>query len=206
MSAIIEAPKPSAPGEAPARRGTTGTALGNAELSVHALAQVREEVHLVLAPHSGQADLQRLAAAYGLGERVRVAAGSSGHAYTEFVLGDSTVAVVNQQPERRTLGELVEAVSPGTGAVPAPASNDGVLSGERVVVLTNYPTHYRVPLFELMSHELAAAGADFSVLFLASGAASRPWLTRSAIHFDHAFVPSIRVRRWRRGPLVPSSL
>ena len=74
------------------------------------------------------------------------------------------------------------------------------------MILTNYPAHYRLPLFDRMSARLSKADAHLHVMFLADETKSRPWLTSSQMTFDHETVPSLQVPAVDRGPLVPVRL
>ena len=70
------------------------------------------------------------------------------------------------------------------------------------MILTNYPTHYRIPLFERLSGRLADVGARLHVVFQAAETKSRPWLTSSRTTFDHLTLPSVHVPAVDRAPLI----
>lgn len=176
--------------------------LSPSELCLHALAQVPARVHLSL-PESAEApQLLQIAASYGVRERVRVESGSTEPC---FVASDGA-ATPSLDHRVMTLGEIVEALAPGEGVRAAPNAGDSMLSGHRVVILTNYPAHYRLPLFTLMSERLVSVGAELHVLFLATQARARPWLAGGDLEFQHEFLSSARLPVGPRGMLVPTRL
>jgi glycosyltransferase involved in cell wall biosynthesis len=64
-------------------------------------------------------------------------------------------------------------------------------SPPKVVLVTNIPTPYRIPLFNELNRQLAERGLAFEVLFAASGYARRKWSTNLAeCHFVHSFLPA----------------
>lgn len=63
-----------------------------------------------------------------------------------------------------------------------------------VVVVTNLPTPYRIPLFKALSKRLTAKGWRFTVLFLVRGYARRKWeVDERTLTFDHEFVQGRQV-------------
>jgi hypothetical protein len=184
---------------APTRPRLDGSVSSIPELAVHALAQLPEAVRLELGPTPGRAMLDMTARAYGIGDRVAFEH-ELGADSVRFVTSDGPIDAATLLPA--TLGELVERIGSGAPNL-VDDSLDSVLSGHRVVILTNYPAHYRLPLFEQMSIRLSKVGAHLHVMFLAAQATSRPWLTGSQINFDHETVPSLQVPAVDRGPLVP---
>jgi glycosyltransferase involved in cell wall biosynthesis len=106
-----------------------------------------------------------------------------------------------------TFAELVEGLyGADDGAAPARRA-DGLLAGQRIVVVVNIPTHYRVPLFGGVAARLAERGADFRVIFLGEPYARRSWMVTDRPAFDHATVRSLGVplsREWH--PFVPARL
>lgn len=52
---------------------------------------------------------------------------------------------------------------------------DSSVSRRLVVLVTNIPTPYRIPLFNTIQQQLAAAGHEFHVVFAATGYARRRW-------------------------------
>jgi glycosyltransferase involved in cell wall biosynthesis len=188
-------------------RGPAAAQMSTPELCLHALAQARDEIELELHATSGAAvDLRMVADAYGLTRRLHFVESTRSGRRCQFADGGSTFRVFGSGALNTSLGELVERLSPGVGGSPISAASDGLLSGQRIVLLTNYPTHYRLSLFEIMARELEAAGARFRVMFLASDARSRPWLTGSELRFDHEFLATVRLPIRHRAPLVPVNL
>lgn len=172
------------------------------ELATHALAQLPEAVRLELGPSPDRAMLDMTARAYGIGDRLAFDH-ELGADSVRFLTSDGPIDAAALLPA--TLGELVERIGSGSPSV-VDDSADSILAGHRVVILTNYPAHYRLPLFEQMSARLSKAGAHLHVIFLAAEAKSRPWLTGSQISFDHDTVPSLQVPVVERGPLIPVRL
>ena len=74
------------------------------------------------------------------------------------------------------------------------------------MLVTNYPAHYRLPLFTLMSDRLRSVGATLTVVFLARDASSRPWLVGDDIAFHHEFLSSTTLPLGSRGTLIPHRL
>jgi hypothetical protein len=181
--------------------------MGAPEFCVHALAQMRDDVELKLpAKSTVGVDLGAIVRAYGLDGRVHFPQSTNSDDRCRFVRGDTALTSLDPGPPRLTLGALVESVSAGVGGDANLVGSDELLADHRIVVLTNYPTHYRLPLFELMSRKVETAGARLRVLFLAADARSRPWLTGSEMRFEHDFLPSVRLPLRRRPPLVPVGL
>jgi glycosyltransferase involved in cell wall biosynthesis len=206
MSTLLEPPRSTGTLPGPVRERAGPSCMSAPELCVHALAQARDEIELELpAQATAGVDLGMIVTAYGLHGRVRFEE-STNDGHCRFAIGNTTLGMLHPGSPRLTLGALVESISAGMGGTQIPAASDELLAGHRIVVLTNYPTHYRLPLFELMAGELEAAGARFRVLFLAPDARSRPWLTGSEIRFDHEFVPSLRLPLRHRHPLLPVDL
>ena len=164
------------------------------------------------------AQLKALAAAYGIAGRVSSSPGSTarrpGRAYIPpgttrrplpsapaprvrrpLILDDGSqpgeappgARVVRSMAE--LLGELSAADDP-----PAPrCANGGFLDGQRVAIVTNYPTHYRVPLFNSMAARLSKAGASMRVLFTDAHRQRRQWMRPEAIAFEHEMLRSARL-------------
>jgi glycosyltransferase involved in cell wall biosynthesis len=185
----------------------TVSRMNGPEFCLHALPQARDEIELELpAASASGVDLGLVAKAYGVDDRVRFVEPTSNDGQCRFAVGGTTLEIVGPGRPHISLGELLERLSPGEGGDPTSAASDGLLSGHRIALVTNYPTHYRLPLFELMARELEAAAAHFRVLFLARDARSRPWLAGSEVPFDHEFLASVRVPIRHRAPLVPLDL
>lgn len=61
----------------------------------------------------------------------------------------------------------------------------------KVLIVTNIPTPYRVPLFNEVATQLAAAGYDLKVAFAAAGYSRRQWqIDMSSCRFAHEFLHS----------------
>ena len=133
------------------------------ELAVHALAQLPETVRLELGPTPDRAMLDLTARGYAIRGRVAFDRGH-GTDSVRFITADGLIDAAALLPA--TLGELVERIGSGVPSTIGDSS-DSVLSGHRVVILTNYPAHYRLPLFDRMSARLSKAGAHLHVMFLA---------------------------------------
>jgi glycosyltransferase involved in cell wall biosynthesis len=141
--------------------------------------------------------LEMTACAYAVGDRVLFDEESGGS--VRFLTETGVIDAATLQPV--LLGELVERIGGGS-ANAVDASGDTALSGHAVVILTNYPTHYRLPLFERLSARLADVGARLHVVFQAVEAKSRPWLTNSRMTFDHLTLPSVHLPAVDRAPLI----
>jgi glycosyltransferase involved in cell wall biosynthesis len=143
--------------------------------------------------------LERIALAYGIRDRLAFDDRLAAH-FARLTSDAESFDVASLLPA--TLGELVEKVG-GNSRNVADDSSDSLLSGHRVAIVTNYPAHYRLPLFEGMSTRLSNAGARFHVMYLGAEAKSRPWLAGSRMRFDHETIRSLRVPVAQRGPMVP---
>jgi glycosyltransferase involved in cell wall biosynthesis len=176
------------------------------ELAVHALAQAPPAVRLELEHSALDAELVQLAEAYGVSSRLTFAS-APGDATPRFSTPHAAIDVDSTQAP--TIGALVESLSAGCESTleMAEGPDDAILSRQRVVIVTNYPAHYRLPLFQGMARRLAAVGAELHVMFLSRAEDARPWLAkRSELDFDHEFLASVRVPVRRRAPLVPAAL
>jgi glycosyltransferase involved in cell wall biosynthesis len=107
-------------------------------------------------------------------------------------------------PSRRvdTMAELVEGIyEPGD----PPAScrhEDEIFAGKRIAVVTNLPTHYRVPLFNGIAERLARAGGQLHVLFTSQiKHSTRRWLRHAPIGFEHRFLRSGGTRLGQKAPI-----
>jgi glycosyltransferase involved in cell wall biosynthesis len=165
--------------------------------AVHLLAQLPPSTDLCLPAVT--ADVRRLAAAYGLGDRVHEGSAQA------MTFHDGTDTWEPAGVTSRGFAKLCDEIgdcrpSAATGAP------DDVLSGERALFVTNHPAHYRHALFSGLARRLAAVGGSLTVVFLAEGEKSRPWLTDPDIRFPHRFVGSIPVPIRQRAPLLPLRL
>jgi glycosyltransferase involved in cell wall biosynthesis len=172
------------------------------ELLVHVLAQLPDSVQLDLPSDLRERKaLEVLASAYGIADRIRFRPES----YNESPLNSSLV-LERQLRDRRPLGEIVEALGQTTDRPASIRVDDAAFSGQRIAVVTNLPTHYRVPLFTRMAARLADADATFRVFFLATPPSSRPWMTPGELGFDHEFLRGVDVSRDRGRHVLPLSL
>jgi glycosyltransferase involved in cell wall biosynthesis len=162
------------------------------ELAVHALAQLPDGVTLEICGESADAErIELIAAAYGIADRVTFRPDADA---ASNVLADETLA---QLVERWRL----------PSDPPAASDRDaGPLSGQRVAILTNLPTHYRVPLFNELDARLAGVGAALRVFFLSRLPATRPWMRPAEPTFDHDFVRGVDLTRDRGRRVVPVNL
>jgi glycosyltransferase involved in cell wall biosynthesis len=159
-----------------------------AELGVHALAQLPEDASLLVAGSLDPADpALRAARAYGVETRIGVAA-----------VGDAR----RERERALTLAELVE----GRGGRPPATYADGVLAGQRLAVVTNVPTHYRVALFNELARRAEAARASLRVFFLAVTPSTRAWMEPGTTDFEHDFLRGLDLSRDRGRRVIPLDL
>lgn len=188
---------------APSAGGSRGVAKSSiSELALHAFAQLPPSFGLRLGSTPQRAMLERVARAYGIQQRLSFE-DSAQPDEAHVTRGADSIDVAALLPA--TMGELVEKLGDSAVNVVDPDSSP-TLSGHRVVVVTNYPAHYRLPLFERMAERLGEVGAQLNVVFLSADAKSRPWLTGESVGFDHETTSSFRVPVVERGPLVPVGL
>jgi glycosyltransferase involved in cell wall biosynthesis len=92
-----------------------------------------------------------------------------------------------------TMAELLGEVS-APDDPPSPACADAhLLKGHRVAIITNYPTHYRVPLFNSMARRLSNVGVDMRVFFTDAHPQRRMWMRPEALSFENEILRSLRV-------------
>jgi glycosyltransferase involved in cell wall biosynthesis len=92
-----------------------------------------------------------------------------------------------------SMAGLLDAVSAPRDE-PAPLLGDArKLRGHRVGIVTNYPTHYRVPLFNLLGKRLSEAGVPMRVFFTAADPRARTWMVPEPVQFEHEFLRGVRV-------------
>ena len=188
--------------KAPARPAAAPGAMSATELAIHALAQLPAFGGAASLPRAPTSRCCASLDAYGLRGRVR------------FRLRAEPRAARSSRPRARSTStrysrDIRRARRSGSVAgctSPIDESLDGILAGERIVVVTNYPAHYRLPLFAGMARRLNGRVAPIcTVLFLSSGERSRPWLTgprsRSSTSSSRAFAAGAPTCR-----LVPSGL
>lgn len=188
------------------------------DILVHAAAQLSDDVEVHLDVTGGRADrLRRLVRAYGIEGRVmfehsestdvRVVAepgteatGAGAISRREPYLAWSLQIPGGATRHVRTISELIDELEP-RGHARTPRGVDEVFAGKRIAVVSNVPTHYRVPLWNLVSRRLRTAGGEL-LIFFSAGASDeqRPWLQHQPIEFEHSFQTTTRARhRW--GPV-----
>jgi glycosyltransferase involved in cell wall biosynthesis len=171
-----------------------------AELVVHAVAQMPDNIVADLpSGHPRTPLLKLLARAYGIEERVRFRTTSVN---SERQKQEILTAELLQLP----FGEAIEVLS--NSAVPAATvrGDDRVLAGQRVVVVTNVPTHYRAPLFTTMATRLDAVDAELRVFFLADVPEARNWMRSEELSFEHEFLRGVDLSRDRGRRRLPLNL
>lgn len=160
----------------------------SAELALHVLAQSAETVRASLpSVCEGHRPLRLLVRAYGLDGRIGFRASTDNDVRPADAL--------RVDADHTSPAELVE----GLDDLPAARSNgrvkDGLLTGHRVVVVTNIPIHYRTALFRDLDAQLESAGASLQVVFLAGVPNDRSWIDPGELAFEHVFLSSIDVKR-----------
>src|SRR2546427_3743126 len=166
-----------------------------AELLVHALAQLPDDVQAsVPASPAVRPRLELLARAYQVDQRLKLDEGVSNGLLEDLIL------------DRRPIADVVELLGAAEDPPSSLRDHDEMFEGHRVAVVTNVPTHYRVPLFAGMARRLAAAGAAFRVYFLSDVPAKREWMRTPSLEFDHEILKSIDLRRDRGRRLMPINL
>src|ERR671934_2950980 len=105
---------------------------GGAKLLVHALAQLPDRVSLSLPEDvPARPTLELLARAYSIEDRLMFERGAPSGPVDELLAAGAS------------LGEIVDALSSDDDPPASLRRDDSVLSGHRVAVVTNLPTHYR---------------------------------------------------------------
>jgi glycosyltransferase involved in cell wall biosynthesis len=183
-----------------------------ADLLVHALAQLPDTVRVELTAGERDGRLKALARAYGVSHRLglgadtdqagtsaTVRARSPGH---RVELDWTVESPTDGQSPVRSMADLVEALYEPEDPAAACREEDHLLSGHRIAVVTNLPTHYRVPLFNGVAQRVQAAGGEFRVLFTTGDPRSvRPWLRHESIDFDHRFLRPGPTRYGTKAPV-----
>jgi glycosyltransferase involved in cell wall biosynthesis len=182
------------------------------DLLVHALAQLPDDVMLdVDANHRERAMVELLASAYGMEDRV--AYGQVRQANPSAVVSRSfpplsPVAPPSSAEACRSMAELLASMSsPGDLPARLHSQADVLFAGHRVALVSNFATHYRLPLFDAMSARLHDAGASFRVFFTGRNPRGRPWLvSESRLVFDHEMVPGVELPFGTRRPYLTRGL
>jgi glycosyltransferase involved in cell wall biosynthesis len=165
------------------------------DLLVHALAQLSDDVSLKLAAPDGERlFLERLVAAYAIGDRVSIRSSGNG---TNDERGTSSP----------TMAELLHRLSRGDDLQASLRHQDDLFDEQRIALVTNLPAPYRLPLFERMAERLTAGGAAFKVFFLSTAAGGRSWMDVETIGgFEQEVLRSVGVPIRKRRPLIPLDL
>ncbi len=184
----------------PARRKVQiAPADGRADLVVHAAAQLPDDTTVELVqPGAGRRRAERLAEAYGIGNRVLF--GSSENGGSPAIAGP--IAGDGMAPFVESLCDQLE-----PAPTPAPSRESGALAGHRIALVTNIPAPYRISLFNELHRRLEDAGATLRVFFLRADTARRSWMSSEQPRaFDHEVLKSVELPFFERGPMVPARL
>jgi glycosyltransferase involved in cell wall biosynthesis len=168
------------------RNSTIALPADRAELGVHALAQLSDDTTLALCGSPAAAGPVWLAArAYGVEDRI-----------------ETNTADDPDDEGAATLADIVE----GRRARDPVVYSDDVLAGQRLAVVTNLPTHYRVALFNELAQRADAAGATLRVFFLSRTPSTRTWMEPGRFRFEHVFLRGFDLARDRGRRVVPVDL
>jgi glycosyltransferase involved in cell wall biosynthesis len=172
---------------------------------VHAMAQLPDEVNLRIAGDGpARGGLELLAKAYGVQDRVEFVSGISAKSDGTVVFPSAAnleTAPIRPNGNRPAVGfasatgvrgvssmaEFLHAVAPGAPCAVS-RGDDSVLAEHRIALLTNRPTHYRVPLWNGLSERLSAAGASLRVLCTAAKSDHRTYMSLGEARFDQIWL------------------
>lgn len=188
------------------------------DVLVHAAAQLPDEVSFgIAAAGEHAATLEALVSAYGIADRVTVGRdwkpgalvigrgeprGASRGAGSEPNLGWVVDGVGNGVQWADTMAALIEGLYQSADPPASCRRHDALFDGHRIAVVTNLPTHYRVPLFNGLAERVVRAGGEFNVLFTSRTERSgRSWLRHAPIEFEHEFLDGRDSRIFQRAPL-----
>ena len=182
---------------------------GPLEPMVHALAQLPDDLRLDAESTQLEcAKAELLASAYGVRDRVNfvplqgirplVAVRRS----TEVTADGSAL----RPGACESMAELVESLTRPDDKPATRRDGDAVVAGERIVIVTNLLTHYRVPLFNSLSERCAAAGANLRFLVLARRPATRSWMRPEDAAFDHVYLHALDISSDRGRRVIPLGL
>lgn len=156
------------------------------DLLVHALAQLPDAATLeVGAPDHALAALDTLSRAYAIRDRVTLG--------TARPRPSSDAVVAPAPPVNGSMAEFLDELSEPGDAPSATRTDDAVLEGQRVGIVTNFPTHYRIPLLNGVHRRLAEVGAALRVFLASPHTPARAWPDAHQIEFDHELLPSRRL-------------
>jgi glycosyltransferase involved in cell wall biosynthesis len=171
------------------------------DVLVHALAQLPDDVTLrISGPGAGRAGVETLARAYGIASRLDFGplGAEDGVLVHPSVRNAATApvgtGVVTRDVSALTIAELVESFYTRDDPPSAIRRADALLAGERIALVTNLPTHYRVPLLNRVAERLRAAGAALKVLFTATDSGGRDWMCPEPLAFEHERLVAVRSR------------
>ena len=169
----------------------------SAELALHVLAQCADSAFVSLpATLEGDPSIGILATAYAVDSRVHFRSARNSN--------DSADGAITVDAATETPATLCSRL--GWGAVGEPVFLDRVLEGQRLVVVTNIPIHYRIALFHALDQQLARQGGSLHVLFLAHRPRDRGWIADEPLDFSYEFVGSVDASRGRGRRLIPRVL
>ena len=116
--------------------------------------------------------------------------------------GVSGTPVAAPTMRRRTeLAEFIARFDGDDAPLPVNRGDDELLRGKKIAVVTNLPTHYRVPLFNQMSERLSRVGASLHVLFTASDHGVKPWMRPEALQSESTRLHSGRMPASKDAPV-----
>jgi glycosyltransferase involved in cell wall biosynthesis len=94
----------------------------------------------------------------------------------------------------RSMATLLDAVCPPGSGSPPLLGDASRLDGQRVGIVTNYPTHYRVSLFNQLAERLDEGGASMRVFFTDADPNRRRWMQPEPSGFEHEFLRAVPIR------------
>jgi glycosyltransferase involved in cell wall biosynthesis len=179
------------------------------DLLVHALAQLPDDLRLQIEPNHPDIELvDLLTSAYGIRDQVDLAATSRSGQHGLVLCSSAPCEAVTSpafQPPI-PMATLIESLSRTQVSPPEHRSGDPYLTGQRIAIVTNLPTHYRVPLFNSLSRRFQSEGAKLRVLFLARTSAGRSWIRPGTFSFDHAYLRGIDLMGKQGRRVIPFDL
>jgi glycosyltransferase involved in cell wall biosynthesis len=82
-------------------------------------------------------------------------------------------------------------------------NNDSKLISKRVVLITNIPTPYRIPLYNALFEECDKRGIKFTVVFASKGYKRRKWkIDYNKIRFPYCFLSSTKIPLGANGEVL----
>jgi glycosyltransferase involved in cell wall biosynthesis len=176
------------------------------DLLLHALAQLPDAVTLeVEAPLPELRFLRLIAGAYAIEDRVTFHEATGQHRRGVLFRPGGLPSGTAISPNV-TMAEVIERVSRPKDPPASLRSLDAAVADQRIAVVTNLATHYRVPLFNEMARRLAAVDTSFRAMLLSDIPRGRAWMRVSSLEFDHEVLDSIDVSSDRGRRLIPRNL